>query len=608
MKDTEKQKFENEWRDAFQDAEVTPSDTLWTNIELELEKAEGGKMRRRLLYYKLTAAASIAFALCIAGAGVYFYNEQKNMMSGALAIDASQLLNNKAEQFNQDTERGAVNTATPATKNKDGISTSQNNRTETNGATTIVPIEKHAGLSTELKSTAEQITVASVENSTMQKPTNTMRVAEKVAQQNTTVHAEGLVANATVRSAVVDTEKQVSPPNNNASVHAVAKYDRSSVTTHDRLPNAAVSNSDGIHDVNTIANNVHSANNTNGTQLATKTEVNDNSIKDGQSLAKNDGRVVSPHLAAIDKTNLSPLVKTEKVKLVLPEKEAVDPLALMMARLQERENELMREEDPHTKKKEKQVLHEKVWTSLGLAAGMFNTNNSVKSSSTGSSLAKTTAESQSKAPGNTYSLGLALGTKVSNRWVVQGGLTYLTQVSNYATISAIGSPDLQSFRVGTINDLNTSTSTSDNSLSAIGNSDNGTTKKKAVRIAQYNVNNQVQFVSVPLQAGYLAINRKISVLINAGVSTDLFIKNTMAPENDDVKKATQTIGGESDYQPVNFNGLLNTELSYKLGSHYRLALNPGIRYPFSSIYRSETGITATPLTMDIAMRFRYIFH
>ena len=58
---------------------------------------------------------------------------------------------------------------------------------------------------------------------------------------------------------------------------------------------------------------------------------------------------------------------------------------------------------------------------------------------------------------------------------------------------------------------------------------------------------------------------------------------------------------------VNFSGLFGTELSYRIGEHYRLALNPGLRYPFGSIYKSQIGVKSMPLTMDVGLKFKYFF-
>ena len=68
----ERQRFEDSLKESFKDAEVSPSDNLWTNIELDLEKENGSKMKRRIMFFQLLAAASIAFAMAFAGIGVYF--------------------------------------------------------------------------------------------------------------------------------------------------------------------------------------------------------------------------------------------------------------------------------------------------------------------------------------------------------------------------------------------------------------------------------------------------------------------------------------------------------------------------------------------------------
>src|SRR4051812_34621093 len=69
MNGMESRKFEDGFKNAFEQAELDPSDNVWTNIELDLEKSEGGKMKRRLMVFQWLTAASIAFALGVAGMG-----------------------------------------------------------------------------------------------------------------------------------------------------------------------------------------------------------------------------------------------------------------------------------------------------------------------------------------------------------------------------------------------------------------------------------------------------------------------------------------------------------------------------------------------------------
>jgi hypothetical protein len=91
MNDMERRKFEDAVKDAFSGAEASPTETVWTNIELDLERAEGDKMRRRIVFYKLVAAASVAFAMCMAGLGYYAVTKNESGVGGnALSINSTQ--------------------------------------------------------------------------------------------------------------------------------------------------------------------------------------------------------------------------------------------------------------------------------------------------------------------------------------------------------------------------------------------------------------------------------------------------------------------------------------------------------------------------------------
>ena len=93
MRNMERRKFEDSFQDAFRDAEMNPSGQVWTNIELDLEKAEGDKM-------KMLAAASVVFAMCVAGIGYYILNDQSLSTPIALQNDPieEQPLNSSSAQ------------------------------------------------------------------------------------------------------------------------------------------------------------------------------------------------------------------------------------------------------------------------------------------------------------------------------------------------------------------------------------------------------------------------------------------------------------------------------------------------------------------------------
>jgi len=60
--------FEEQWKDAFEGAEVTPSADLWKNIDNQLTMQENGKYRKGFIFYRAVAAACI---ICLLGLGYY---------------------------------------------------------------------------------------------------------------------------------------------------------------------------------------------------------------------------------------------------------------------------------------------------------------------------------------------------------------------------------------------------------------------------------------------------------------------------------------------------------------------------------------------------------
>jgi hypothetical protein len=489
MNDMESRKFEDAFKDAFEGAEVSPGENVWTNIELDLEKAEGDKMKRRLLFYKLLAAASVTFAMCVAGVG-YYYTQH-----------------NQSEQLAQVEESG-----TSSAKNEQPTT----NTTTTTTTTPVDPLAKGA----------------------QPAPDNSVSASDR--------------GDTNIASSRIERKEVTKRRNSTAQGNEVA----------------------GSNSVTSTAQ---------GDEFIAQGSVR--SVQ-GPSLALNSDESLR---GATQASTLPSYIKPAYRMELKKEEYQPDPVALMMARLDQEEKELNEQA-----KKENKKSKEKLWTSVGFAAGAFNSSGS--SVDAGQNFAapqqnmlaySNVADQQASASGVSYSMGVSVGTKLSERWVLQGGLNYMTQSSDYTT-NAVATKDFEFFSAGSLNTANDASA-------------------RLISSAPYNVNNNMQFISLPVQAGYLVVNNRVGVQLNAGLSTDLFLQNTLTPESDYIEKTTQGSGDASPYRTVNVSGLVGTEVSYKFGHHYRMALNPGLRYPLNSIYKSEY-IEANPITFDIGLRFRYIFY
>lgn len=494
----ERRTFEDAFKDAFDGAEQTPSEQVWTNIELELEKEAGEKMRRKLVFFKMLAAASIAFALSVAGIGYYVYDSKIQRFEGN-ELTSNSTGNNKQSPQPDASSRPQANTPSVDQQNKELL------------------------------------------------------------------HKDDRTANASSR--------QSGSP-------ALDERNGSAIT--DRSGNSTSSNStpDYILPAADSPDLVPPAD-------AARTSIHPPETGDRVSGAIMDSKT----------DRVLPALYTFEPFRPGFEKKEEDPVAAMLRKLAEEENAYATAEKKDQSAREK----EKMWTTVGFAAGGFSSvNHSISQPSTTNAFAanySNVADKQSKASGFAYSLGLSFGTKVAKRWVLQGGVNYLTQSSDYIANNVVADADYQSLKAESINSIQ--------SLPLVADAAAASSNIKPT--VAYSVNNSLKYFSVPVQAGYLIVNRKFGLQLNAGVSTDLFLQNTISPEGGSLDKTTQGRGEDSPYRGVNFSGLMGTEISYRLGSRYRISLNPGVRYPFSSVYKSSVGIQSTPLTFDVGLRFRYIF-
>jgi len=232
---------------------------------------------------------------------------------------------------------------------------------------------------------------------------------------------------------------------------------------------------------------------------------------------------------------------------------------------------------------ERKSMHEQVWASVTAAAGNYNPNTNSYSNYTNNTASQISSGSNaSPVVGSSYSFGMLAGMRVAKRVVLQSGIQYLSQSINSTT--NISSP---------------------NSLDQVASSLNSTPSNYATT-SPYAISSASEFVSVPLQAGYLFVDRKMGLQLNTGVSTEFFIRNTLSDPTGQRQSYSQGAGQDSPYRSVNFSGLLSSEVSYKLSNRYRVSVVPGFHYSFNPVLKSAS-YSGNPFIWDVGFRFRYIF-
>jgi hypothetical protein len=247
-------------------------------------------------------------------------------------------------------------------------------------------------------------------------------------------------------------------------------------------------------------------------------------------------------------------------------------------------------------KKDKEKTDRSPWLGLGGSAGSYAPSTVVSGGSLMASADQVSPnsfvasqgipQSYSETIGSAYSAGVSAGFRIAKRWVVQSGVNYINQKVDYTT-SYVGVSAANEAKAMTRDYL-------------------AETSYDVMVTNPYEVSSATEILSIPAQIGFLIINRKFGWQLNTGVSTDFLLRNTLTDKSGARGKISEGAGQDSPYRSVNGAALLNTELSYQIGNHYRIALVPGIRYSFKPMLKENA--EGTPLVLDIGFRFNYLFN
>ena len=560
MENTERSKFEKNWKEAFEGQEMEPSISVWNNIDLKLDN---DKMKRRVIFYQRLAAASVFFALLVGIGGTQFYN--RNQASDVASVSKTEP-NQEQKIASREMKEQSLRIEN---ENEENVKEEEANQEQ---------------LHTEIV----------ISKATDQLPSSSLPKNKQ----------EGIEA--TISSSGVDSRKQNSVAGNEKNINQHDLQTATSETVSATKGNRKVLNNKNEFLKESMNTYDYSVTNGNDSQIASlsKSEDREELVKSNK-IETGNGSVPMP-MSQANQT------KQDLFRKILSSNSVYNKMtAYLSPQLKNKElpkEALLMKEDKSelpempasmmTTASSNKKSEENSWLSFGAAAGSYNPGNSSSSIAASSALIQNSTSSfvnsaatqtnTRSSIGSAYSVGLSFGKKVASRLILQTGVNYMSQAISYT--SSYTSYTASNERTAFVADY------ADKSSAPLA-------------ISQpYEVISNMEFVSVPMQAGYLFIDRKFGLQWNAGVGTDIFLRNTLKDQSGQSNKYSQGSGNKSPYRSLNIAALTSTELSYKIGTQYRLSLVPGVRYSFQSALKSQSAIGSNPLVLDIGFRFRYIFH
>lgn len=134
---------------------------------------------------------------------------------------------------------------------------------------------------------------------------------------------------------------------------------------------------------------------------------------------------------------------------------------------------------------------------------------------------------------------------------------------------------------------------------------NGLSRVK--RISEVNLNNQYEFASIPLRAGYVFLDKKINITLMAGISSEILLNNRIVDKSDLLETLSSSPGEGSPYKSVYFNGSLGTMLGYTFAEKYVITLEPNYRFAVNSFTRNDFYLSSYPSSFMLSFGVAYNF-
>jgi|GEM_PF-3659056 len=531
--------FEEKWNEAFEGAEMTPSDGVWTGVEANIANREAARYKRKVVYYRWAVAASVLIIASLLG--YYGFQSTENTADSLSDTDIVENTNNQDSQTPTNDSPSSDASELAQAQDMDGVnSESQSKITDKSSGTSPINTDAASNTPSGLKEQPDVSTDEIINN-------KTTLAQQGVPQKQVTPNSEGLTTTNQDHQAASSTQE-------NFADAGTTKLSDDKVST------------EGIRKGHLGTENPG--------QLAAVDGLEEHSDAHESTTATESFAASHQGIIAINSVNS--LGIDEEAALQPP----LNPDHLYGVAL-------------HPTEQPKASTGTQLWAGIDLAPRRFDPNYRLDNGLTEDLALSPDNLSSSLTPreetnsGFSWAVSFDMGMKLGDKWELNSGLQYARSTSRSATNTAIDQIPVFSSVV--------------RSLDLIDQ------ESGALRLAPTDLDNDFQFLTIPLEAGYRVLDGKFQVSINAGFAADFFLQNTLSPSDPSLDEVTISPGSNSPYRSVYFNGLLGAQASYEFLPRYSLTLQPQYRVALNRFTKQSNDYRSFPTSLGIGFGVKYNF-
>ncbi|PIB33936.1 hypothetical protein BFP72_00055 [Reichenbachiella sp. 5M10] len=195
-------------------------------------------------------------------------------------------------------------------------------------------------------------------------------------------------------------------------------------------------------------------------------------------------------------------------------------------------------------------------------------------------------------PGFSVSGGLNVGTRIKQRIILSTGLHYnayttgktetyvLSHGSDYYAVT--GDP-------------------TDHALASAASSDN-----IALVSNDVDLSNEYKYMSIPLKAGYVILDKRFNITLNTGLSSN-FLLNAELVEHGATEPLSNDLNTKDNYESIYFNFISSIEFGYQFFHKYQVTLEPNYNQALTEFTNSNNLNEGKPRNIGVAFGIKYNF-
>lgn len=202
-------------------------------------------------------------------------------------------------------------------------------------------------------------------------------------------------------------------------------------------------------------------------------------------------------------------------------------------------------------------------------------------------------QSPSYSSGQSVAGGVNLGKRLHKRLVLSSGLHY--SAFNTGSVSSQVVADAHN------NNYALTAETSDRNLETALSEGNLRYAGEEVQLV-----NEYQYLTVPLKAGYVLLDKKFNITLNTGLSSNFLIDSKLASTGEG-QALNNDFSTSQNYESVYFNFLTSVEFGYLFKQHYQFLFEPNYNQALTDFTSSNHSDAAKPKNIGLTVGFRYNF-